>query len=113
MMSLGNLGALYTKAGHPKKGEPLLQDAADRAQLILPPGHAIIGASLRKLGVCLTALGRHEQAEQALLDAYESHRSALGPEHARTLKVITNLVDLYDEWGKTEQATSWQAKLRP
>ena len=101
----GGAGArdLYTQAGRPAEGEPLLRDAVARARRLLPPGHAIIGASLRKHGVCLMRLGRYPEAEQTLLAAYESHRGGLGPEHTRTLHAARDLVELYKGWGKPEK----------
>ncbi len=48
---------------------------------------------------------RHLQRLFAVLEA------ALGADHARSIKAIRSLADLYDAWGKPEQAAEWRVKL--
>ena len=69
------------------------------------------GATIRKYGVCLTALRRYEKAEVSLREAHKILVVAVGAEHGQTLKVIPNLVELYDAWGKPDKAAEWRAKM--
>ena len=41
----------------------------------------------------------------------EGCRRVHGHDHPFTLASINNLADLYDAWGKPEQAAEWRAKL--
>ncbi len=59
----------------------------------------------------LRGLKRYDEAEAALLEAHEILKSAQGEEHEQTTKIIKALTDLYDTWGKPDQATEWRAKL--
>ncbi len=38
-------------------------------------------------------------------------RNAGGADHALTVKVIPNLVELYEAWNKPVKAAEWRAKL--
>jgi serine/threonine protein kinase/Tfp pilus assembly protein PilF len=61
-------------------------------------------------GECLLALGRFEEAEPLLLESHERFEtSTIVPiERASILRMI---VDLYDAWGKPEQAAAYRALL--
>ena len=37
-------------------------------------------------------------------------RSGLGEDNSETLRTIEALAELYDAWGKPEQAAEWRAK---
>ena len=54
---------------------------------------------------------RYDDAETALLEAHEILVASLGAEHPQTLKVLPNLVELYEAWGKPDKAAEWGAKL--
>ena len=56
------------------------------------------------LGGTLTALQRHAEAELLLLDGYRALRDALGSQHRHTRRALDRLIDLYEDWGKREQA---------
>ncbi len=62
-------------------------------------------------GRTLLGLGRHVDAEAVLLEAHGIFEAGLGALHERTLDTVTRLADLYDAWGKPEQAAEWRAKL--
>ena len=52
----------------------------------------------------------YAEAEATLLAAYETLATSEG-EHRQTHRVVTNLVELYDAWGKPGTAAEWRAKL--
>jgi len=43
----------------------------------------------------------------------EGRRRVLGDDHPHTLESWSNLIELYEAWGKPEKAKQWQAKLPP
>ena len=45
-----------------------------------------------------------------MLEALEGRRLKLGDTHPHTLDSITNLIALYEAWGKPEEADKWRAK---
>jgi len=54
---------------------------------------------------------RHEKAELLPLKALEGHRLKLGDKHPHTQESMTHLIELYEAWGKPEQAEEWRVKL--
>lgn len=62
-------------------------------------------------GVCLLSLGKHTEAEAALLEAHSLLEVSVGPQSGETRTVVTNLVRLYEFWGKADKAEAWRAKL--
>ncbi len=110
-VSMGNLGELYVLQGRPQKAEALLKKAVEIETRTLSREHIITGVTIRKHGVSLTALNRHTEAEATLLEAHEILTAAVGADHGQTLKVVRNLADLYEAWGKPEKAAEWRAKL--
>jgi hypothetical protein len=61
------------------------------------------------LGRCLVSLKRYDEAEPLLLEAVNLLDRSLGAEENRTRGARRRLAELYDAWGKPEEA----AKHRP
>jgi hypothetical protein len=57
--------------------------------------------------------GRYAEAEPLLVSAQEGLARALGAEHRDTLRVVDELVRLYDAWGKPDKAARWRKRLPP
>jgi serine/threonine protein kinase/tetratricopeptide (TPR) repeat protein len=112
LVSLGNLGDLLTSQALYEDAELLLAAAVEAVRRSLPPRHAITGFTMRKYGRCLTGLGRYQDAETALLESHDVLTATVGPAHHHTQQVIPNLVELYQAWGKPEEAAAWSTKLR-
>lgn len=53
----------------------------------------------------------HDKAEPLLVEAIKGSRFKLGDTHPPTLESWKNLIDLYEAWGKPEEADEWRAKL--
>jgi len=65
------------------------------------------------LGACLTQQGRYAEAEPMLQDALPHLRKAFGPVHPHTRKIHERLADLYEAWGKPEQAKAYRGEAGP
>ncbi|MHC4210005.1 MAG: tetratricopeptide repeat protein [Planctomycetota bacterium] len=63
------------------------------------------------LGNAYKNLGRFEEGEALLLEEFDLARNARGEAHPDTQAVIKDLVFLYDDWGKPEQAAEYRALL--
>lgn len=46
-----------------------------------------------------------------LLGAFRGREIKLGPGHRHTIDSLRELVDLYESWGKPDEAAKWRAKL--
>ena len=111
LVSTRNLASLYENQDRYGDAEPLFSFAVAAAKRSLPEGHWHTGVFLTGHGRCLAALERYEDGERALLDAHQVLATALGPNHERTVKAIGALADLYDAWGKPDEAAAWWARL--
>ena len=108
---MGNLGDIYIGQDRYEDAERLLQPAVDGVKKTLPRIHMMTGFTIRKYGACLTGLRRFPEAEAVLLEAHEILVEAAGPEHFQTARAVSDLLALYDAWGKPAKTTEWQARL--
>jgi tetratricopeptide (TPR) repeat protein len=109
LIVMSNLGLLLLERGTPADAEPLLHAALDGFRHELPAGNWMIGVALVNMGRCQTALHSFTQAETSLTEAHTLLAGALGPTNGRTLSARTALAELYDAWGKPDQAQTWRA----
>ena len=56
---------------------------------------------------------RFEEAESLALSSMEKRRAILDDEHFEVQLEIEYIVQLYEKWGKTEEAAQWRALLTP
>ncbi len=104
-----NLAYLYLKTGRAE--EAFAEASAARATFseLLPPGHwrtAWVGSIE---GASLASLNQFETAEQLLLASYESLADSPGDLAAYVDETRAFLVELYQKWGKPEQAEKFVA----
>ncbi len=70
-----------------------------------------LGAAKSLLGGALVALGRYDEAETVLLDAHRDLAALRQSESAAMKGTLAHLVDLYEAWGKHEQAATYRTLL--
>jgi hypothetical protein len=109
--SLIFLGSVLTDSGKPREAEPMLRESLNILREGLHEGHWLTADSQSVLGGCLLALGRHEEAKPLLIQGYAQLNAEFGAAHELTQEAIQRLVDLYDDWGKPEQAARWRTKV--
>ncbi len=78
----------------------------------LPEDSPILLTFRGRHGNCLTKMKKFDQAEPLLLDALSRSRASLGEDHPRVQSVITDIIALYDSWGKPAQAAEYRALLQ-
>lgn len=80
---------------------------------VFPTGCGVASRSFAVTGaaVCLTDLNRLEEAEPQLLEAYDGELAMRGAQHCYTREAVANLVHLYEQWYKPEQAERWRTAL--
>ena len=69
-----------------------------------------IGRALRLRGVALTHLGHYELAESVLLGTLHDYRDRHGATHQYTRRVEENLAELYEAWGRPEEAAALRGR---
>ena len=107
------LGRILVHQERFTEAEPLLREAlAIRRARRGFPGDWKTAKTESILGACLTGLKRYEEAEPLLLHSYPIIARDRGPHHRRTAEALQRLVDLFDGWGKPEQAAEYRAILQ-
>ena len=79
---------------------------------MLPPGHWQILSARSLLSGALAKQGQFADAEAMLLPTYEGLSKSEGAPPRRVSEALDRVIELYEMWGKREQADSWR-KNRP
>ena len=118
LASLHNVSDILRELGQFEEAATLGAEFVRSARRSYPEGHAYIGIFLTNYGKTLAALKHHAEAESTLLEAHGLLAAAFGPQHARTMKTVQSLAELYAAWhaaepgrGYDEKAAEWRAKL--
>ena len=108
---LGNLGELITRKGDPAAAEPIFVDALANGLRVFGDQNQDVAKLRSKYGSCLIQLKKFDQAEGELLAALPVLRDSLGGQNDATQTLIGRLVELYEAWGKEEEALKYRALL--
>ncbi|MEE8154216.1 MAG: serine/threonine-protein kinase [Phycisphaerales bacterium] len=106
--SMVNLALAWREMGKLEQAEALCREAIETAMRVLPADDRIIAMCQSGYGACLTKLEQFPEAEERLLAAYERLKETIGEGEQQTLQ---RLVELYEAWGKPDEAAQWRAKL--
>jgi tetratricopeptide (TPR) repeat protein len=109
--TMHDLAYVYSQQGRHREAEPLYRGALEGRRRILGEAHDDTLASLGGLVLCLIELGVFEQAEPLAIEYYELGEGGDEPRPDETQAAIELLVELYEAWGKPEQAAQWRAQL--
>ena len=64
--------------------------------------------SKHDLGVLCLHTARYQDAEPLLVETFQGRKLKLGPAHPYTLETCESLIQLYEAWGKPNEAKAWQ-----
>ena len=81
-----------------------------KADRMLGSEHPMLARFMRDAGLVQLGLTRYEEAETLLLRAHAIAAAALEPDHPQVVETIDALIELYDLWGKPDEAWEWRAK---
>ncbi|MFM9995377.1 MAG: tetratricopeptide repeat protein [Phycisphaerales bacterium] len=104
-----NLAESIERQGRLDDALPIHRETLEAGRTAYPPGHWRIAELEAELGRCLVSAESYPEAEPLLLGAYARLRESLGERNARAERVTTQVVRLYEAWGRPEEA----AKFRP
>ncbi len=105
--SLGLLAKVLINAGQPARSAPYLREAMEKFQAATNRAGELANAA-GMLGECLMLLKRYDEAERLLIEchaAFETDCCKPGPEW---MEARQRLVELYEAWGKPEQAARYR-----
>jgi serine/threonine protein kinase len=112
-VALARLGKLLLQFGQPAEAEPLLRECLAIREKKMPDDFRRFNA-VSLLGASLLGQQRYAEAEPLLLQGYAGlkQREAEIPRgtFVRLTEAIDWLVQLYEGWGKPEEAAKWREK---
>lgn len=108
---MARLAAVCLKRDDLEQADALCRDALNMQRKLLGDGHPQVLPTMGLLGKILTRRQQFAEGETVLLQTYEAARKQSGERAAGTVQSLKNLVELYDAWGKPDQAAAWGEKL--
>jgi serine/threonine-protein kinase len=108
---LEGLAGVFLRQQHPDRAEPLLREVLAIRRANRPAGHRYIADAASELGRCLVQLERFDEGETLLLESLPVLTDQRGADHPQTRSTVEGLAELYERWGRTEQAAGYKAML--
>jgi serine/threonine protein kinase len=112
--AMARLGLTLLKQKEYDQAEPLLRECLVVSAKNLPDSWLTFNTR-SQLGGALLGLKKYEDAEPLLLEGYEGmkqRQAAIPPQgKVRLAEAAQRLVDLYEAWGRPEQAQQWRKTL--
>jgi serine/threonine protein kinase len=106
-------GMIYSQTERTAEAEKLLREAVRIRTENVPETHFLRATANGALGEFLTAEARFPEAESFLLASYESLKKSQAENSPRTRLALERLVNLYDAWGKTDDAARYRMSSSP
>jgi eukaryotic-like serine/threonine-protein kinase len=107
--AINYLGDVFFAKGQYGEAMQLYRQALDTFSKSLPPDHWMVNLTRSRMGGCLNRLRRYREAEEQLLAAHAGLKTARGDQNALTRKAVSRLIELYEAWGKPDQAAPYRA----
>ena len=93
------------------EAESLLKQGLEMAQRRFQKAHPLSAMLHVNYGKLLRKSKRYGEAEDQLMEGYRVYKAALGDAHIKTRYALSQLVSLYEAWGKPDKAAEWRARL--
>jgi eukaryotic-like serine/threonine-protein kinase len=114
-VTLANLGEILVDNRKAAQAEPLLRECLSMRQKHLPDGWTTFNTE-SVLGASLLGQKEYADAEPLLLEGYQGLKARqtkipLQEKDRRLREALERLVQLYDAWGKPDEAAKWRKEL--
>ncbi len=109
--SMLGLGEVLLSMKRPGEAEAIIREAVAIRQESLPADHPLTAEAGSLLGASLVAQSRFAEAEPVLIASYETLSERYGNSHRATTATAQRLVDLYESWGRPDEARRYHAIL--
>jgi serine/threonine protein kinase len=105
---LSDLAEVVRRAGRPAEAVPLSREAVAIGRRVLGRDHPRVAGYLNTLARARRDLHDYTGAEALWIESVGICRAKLGPDHRHTLSTTAELADLYETWGRHEDAARWR-----
>jgi tetratricopeptide (TPR) repeat protein len=112
LRAIHNLATIKEELGRLDEAHSLYTEALEAKRRVLGAEHPQTAITLLRLAILNTKLQRYRDAEVAGLAAYDAYVKRLGAAHEDTRRTAVVLETLYEQWGQSEKAREWRAKLK-
>jgi serine/threonine protein kinase len=110
--SVNLLVGILNSGGKLDESEVLIRDSIEKLRQVHRKGAVAIARAEGTLGETLTRQGRFAEAEPLLLTSYSDIMAAVKREsNYMALESLVRVVELYDGWGKPDEATRYREAL--
>ena len=107
------LGKILMRTGALEEAEGCLRAVLEKLVQVYPQDHPGVANTRGALGECLIRRERYPEAEPLLLDSQRVFETKMGPADPRTQNAKTRLVQLYEAWGKPDEAARYRIAPSP
>jgi len=111
LAAMNNLAELYKDQGRYNDAETLHLETLEISKRVLGEQHPNTLSTMNNLAMVYMFQSEFQKAETLHLRTLELRRQVLRPEHPYIERTIRHLVDLYNAWGKPEEAQKWRNRL--
>jgi len=103
---------LHTRKAEYDEAARLFQEALKGQLVELDDDHPDLLKTKNDFGVLCREQAHYKKAESLLQEAYTGRAGKLGPEHPHTVESLKQLIKLYEDWNKPDEAETWRVKLQ-
>jgi serine/threonine protein kinase/tetratricopeptide (TPR) repeat protein len=111
--TLADLGWHLTDNGRSAEAEQPLRESLEIREKNLAPDSWLIASARCLLGSCLVRQRKFAEAESLLLGACEKLARGNDAPAKQVAKSFDRVIELYEKWGRPEQAEAWRKKRPP
>lgn len=98
-------------AGDPSEPEHLYRDALTMERQTLGEDHPEVSAGVKKLAQFLESIEQYSAAEEILMKRYDWFHSQPAASPVRLEELVQQIVELYLDWSKPQEADKWRKKV--
>ena len=111
---LSSLARLLQQKGELDEAERLFRQSIEMDKAFLGDEYPLLSSvfTLYSLGLLLLDKGEYREAEQNLQEAHAYFEQLYGTNDETTQEALQNLIRLYDDWGKPDEAAKYKAMRR-
>jgi non-specific serine/threonine protein kinase/serine/threonine-protein kinase len=108
LLSIGNLAVSYEYLGDIDTADAMYREALTGMRRVLGDRHRTTARTSLNMANMLIKQRRYADAEPLAIAAHTVFRAVLGDENASTKSARSRLVELYEGWGRVDEAARWR-----